>query len=375
MSWETFIREKMSLGDHAVRFANLYATDLGGLGCDAVSARFGFGNGPGFAGMGGYGFYEENGILKYGYGTLHRYPDGSHTIARHLLKRILPEAVPGPDTMEGVFSSRIQYDQFDRPEHRVRVRLRSAAVRVEHVGDPSSKQVAVHYVSPEGRVSRVTARSVVVAAWAAAVKHIVPELSAEQKKALEDYRYCSEIYINVALRNWKPIAKIGAFEMFMPDGYCTWMHVNDPLHVGEYKPEFHPDKPTLLNMYKYIHEMGLDPEEQMVLGRTELETKTFEDHEREIRTALNHVLGPWGFNAAEDIVAITVNRWGHGYVYANSYQGISKFENPARDYPQVEGRASLGRISFAGADAAGNPWTQATFVQAHRAAMEQLELS
>ena len=376
MSWETFIREKMGLGDHAVRFANLYATDLGGLGCDAVSARFGFGNGPGFAGMGGDGFFEKDGILQYGYGTLYRYPDGSHTIARQLLKRILPEAVPGHDSMEGAFNSRIQYDQFDRPEKPVRLRLRSTVVRVEHVGESSkAKRVAVHYLGPDGRVSRVTAKGVVVAAWGMAVKHIVPELPPEQFKALEDYRYCSEIYINVALRNWKPIAEIGAFEMFLPDGYCTWMHVNDPLHVGEYKPDFHPDKPTLLNMYKYIHQPGLDPEEQMVLGRTELETKTFEEHEKDIRSALNHVLGPWGFNAAEDILGLTINRWGHGYVYANSYQGASKFSRRERNYPQVEGRAQLGRISFAGADAAGNPWTQAAFAQAHRAAMEQRELS
>jgi spermidine dehydrogenase len=128
-------------------------------------------------------------------------------------------------------------------------------------------------------------------------------------------------------------------------------------------------------MYKYIHEPGLDPEEQMMLGRTELETKTFEEYERELRSALNHVLGPWGFDAARDILAITFNRWGHGYVYANSYQGALKFSRRERNYPQVEGRARLGRISFTGADAAGNPWTQAAFAQAHLAAMEQRELS
>ena len=75
-------------------------------------------------------------------------------------------------------------------------------------------------------------------------------------------------------------------------------------------------------------------------------------NEREIRTALNHVLGPWGFNASDDILAMTVNRWGHGYVYANSYQGISKFKSQERHYPHAEGRAPFGRISFAGADAA-----------------------
>ncbi len=322
MTWEQFIRETMGLGDHAVRFANLYSTDLVGLGCDAVSALDGFEIGPGFSGMGGPGFVDRNGIPRYGYRPVHRFPDGNHTIARLLLKKILPAAVPTEDTvgdvdtedtvdrMAGVFNSRIRYDQFDRPEHRVRIRLRSLAIRVEQIENGS--RVAVYYTQPDGRVHRVTARGVVVAAWGMAAKHIVPELPVEQKSALEQYRYCSALYINVLLRHWRPIADIGAFEMQWPDGYCTWMHVSDPLLVGAYQPEYHPDKPTVLSMYKYVYKPGLPPGDQMKLGRYEMESKSFEDYEREIRSELNHAFGPWGFDAAKDILAITVNRWGHG---------------------------------------------------------------
>ena len=39
----------------------------------------------------------------------------------------------------------------------------------------------------------------------------------------------------------------------------------------------------------------------------------FETFEREIRGQMQRVLGPGGFDAARDIVAITVNRWPHGY--------------------------------------------------------------
>ena len=58
MSWETFIRSHMKLGSEAVQFANLYAVDLIGLGCDAVSALAGQEVGPGFAGMGGKAFSQ-----------------------------------------------------------------------------------------------------------------------------------------------------------------------------------------------------------------------------------------------------------------------------------------------------------------------------
>lgn len=73
--------------------------------------------------MGGEGFYEAGGILRYGYAPQHRFPDGNHTIARHLLKAILPLAAPGPPTLEGIFNSRIDYAALDLPKNRARVRL------------------------------------------------------------------------------------------------------------------------------------------------------------------------------------------------------------------------------------------------------------
>ena len=78
------------------------------------------------------------------------------------------------------------------------------------------------------------------------------------------------------------------------------------------------------------------------------------------------MLGPWGFNPAEDIKAITVNRWGHGYIV---------FPHPDVDSPhRIRGQKRIGRISFAGADASGAPWTQGAFREAHRAVHELLAL-
>lgn len=369
MSWEKFIREVMGMGDHAVRFANIHATDLVGLGCDAVSALEGYNIGPGFFGMGGEGFYENNGVLRYGYEPTTRYPDGNHTIARHLLKAILPEAVPGENTMEGVFNSVVDYAAFDRELNNVRLRLRSMAVRIVHEGPEEAKRVVVHYTQPDGRVYRVRARGAIMAGWGMVAKHIIPELPQEQVQALDQYRYTSAIYINVLLRHWRPMAELGLFDMYLPGGYCAWMNISDPLHVGTYRPEYHPDKPILLNMYKYLYSPGYDAVEQMIMGRLELENKPFEEFEREIRTELNFMFGPWGFNAADDILAITVNRWGHGY---NFFKGPAPYASEKHP-PYLKGRERLGRISFAGADAGGSPWTQLALQQGMRAAKEQLE--
>jgi len=364
MSWERFVREKMGLGDDAVRFVDLYSTDLIGLGCDAASALEGYAIGPGFFGMGGEGFYEEGGMLKYAYQPVNRYPDGNHTVARQLLKGILPGAISGENTMEGVFNGEPRDAELDRGENRVRLRLSSMVTKIRQEGET----VGVEYVQGDGKARRVRARHVIMTGWGSVAKHIVPDLPEEQRRALEEYRYSSALYINVLLKHWRPIADIGAFEMYWPEGYCTWMHVSDPLSVGVYRPEYHPDKPTILSMYKYIHQRGLEPREQMQLGRYEMEKKTFEEYEREIRTELNHVLGSHGFDAARDIAGITVNRWGHGYNYFKEPGPREKLESP----PYRAGRQKLGRISFAGADAGGTPWTQAALVQAFRAVHEQL---
>ena len=364
MTWESYIRDKMGLSDTAVHFSDIYATDLGGLGCDALPATHGYSNGPGFFGVGGEGFHDDEGMLRYSYDPIYRFPDGNRSVARQLVKKILPDAITGEDSMEGVFNGEVLYDRLDTADSDVRLRLRSTVVRVEHIDGGS--RVAVHYATPDGEIRRVTGKNVIVNAWGTVAKHIVPELSEDQREALEGYNHCSALYINVLLDQWKPIADAGAFEMYTPGRYQTWMHVLDPLHVGAYQPEHRPDKPTVLSMFKYLRKPGLSIEEQLKLNRYELETKSFEELEREIRTELEHVLGPWGFNPAEDIKAITVNRWGHGYIV---------FPHPDVDSPhRLRGQKRIGRISFAGADASGSAWTQGAFREAHRAVHEQLAL-
>jgi spermidine dehydrogenase len=102
----------------------------------------------------------------------------------------------------------------------------------------------------------------------------------------------------------------------------------------------------------------------MVLTRTEMEATPFATYERRVREELTRLFGPWGFRAADDIAAITVNRWAHGYTFS-SLPGERKSSRKT-------GHAKLGRISFAGADMAGDPWTQSAISEAHRAAMEQM---
>ena len=55
--------------------------------------------------------------------------------------------------------------------------------------------------------------------------------------------------------------------------------------------------------------------------------------------------------------------------------GYIVFPHPDVDSPhRIRGQKRIGRISFAGADASGAPWTQGAFREAHRAVHELLAL-
>ena len=107
-----------------------------------------------------------------------------------------------------------------------------------------------------------------------------------------------------------------------------------------------------------IHEQ-LRQSRQVMLGLT------FEDYEREVRTVLDGMLGPAGFSPANDILAITVNRWPH--VYAYGYLDLWDPEWEAGQARHEIARQPVGNIVIANSDAAASANTQSAIEEAIRA--------
>jgi len=74
-------------------------------------------------------------------------------------------------------------------------------------------------------------------------------------------------------------------------------------------------------------------------------------------------------------VAITVNRWPHGYAYSyNSlYDPLEWVFSSSSDRPNVKARQPFGLISIANSDAAASSHTDAAILEAHRAVIEVLD--
>ncbi|HET7441436.1 MAG TPA: hypothetical protein VFJ47_09050 [Terriglobales bacterium] len=94
----------------------------------------------------------------------------------------------------------------------------------------------------------------------------------------------------------------------------------------------------------------------------------FATFERNIREQLARVLGGGGFDAARDIVAITVNRWRHGYAY--EYNPLWDPDWAPGQAPCEIARQPFGRITIANSDAAAAAYTDQAIDQAYRAVGE-----
>jgi spermidine dehydrogenase len=95
---------------------------------------------------------------------------------------------------------------------------------------------------------------------------------------------------------------------------------------------------------------------------------TFEGFEVKIRQQLARMLAPGGFDPAQDIVGITVNRWPYGYAY--TYDTLADPDVPQEERPHVIGRQRFGRVTVANSDAGAAAFTNQAIDEANRAAEE-----
>ncbi len=351
------------------------AKGLFGLGIDAVPAQDAWGLGfPGFQGMGlpptaGPGTNLD--AVPYDHEPYYfHFPDGNATLARLLVRRLVPAAIPG-GTAEDVVTARADYGRLDDTGAAVRLRLESTVVRVRHVGEPSqAREVELAYVRG-GRLETVRARRVVLACWNAVIPHIVPELPADQREALAFAVKVPIVYTSVLLRDWKAFARAGAYEIECPGSYWTEVNLNAPVRWGACEPSRRPEDPIVLHLMRAPGQPGLPARQQHAAGRTELLATPFVVFERKIRDQLARALGPSGFDPARDVAAITVNRWPHGYAYQyNSLFDGFWLENGVT--PCARARRPFGLLAIANTDAAAYAYTDAAIDQAFRAVEEIL---
>ena len=351
---------------------------LFGVGIDAVPAQDAFGFGyPGFDAMGldetpGPGQNFDSIRSKEAERYYFHFPDGNASVARLLARRLVPAALAG-STMDDVVTARADYTRLDALGAPVRIRLSSSVMRVQHIGpEGDGRRVEVAYLRNGTRtLETVRARSVILACWHSSIPYLCPELPAAQKTALAYAIKVPLVYTNVFIRSWKAFQKLGVQRISTPGMWHTSVGLDFPVSLGGYKCQTDPAEPIVLHLSKAACRPGLPARDQHRAGRAELLTTSFETIERSIRDQLGRTLGDGGFDPASDILAITVNRWPHGYAY--QYNSLADdFWLTGGEQPCVVARQRFGRIAIANSDAGAYAYTDCAIDHGHRAAQELL---
>ena len=315
---------------------------------------------PGFDGLG----LDEHEAFKEGSFLFH-FPDGNASIARLLVNRLVPAALPGKHGMLTIVQAPMDYERLDEANAPTRIRLRSTIVRVDH--HPREHDARITY-RRDGVLRQVRGRNCILACYNALIPHLVPNLPARQKEALQYPVKVPMMYNNVLIRNWTAFQKLGVASISAPGMYHTSTSIDSASTIGGYKAVTVPEEPVVLHLVRNPNKPGLPRKEQNRIGQQELLSTTFEQFEREIRRQLGRMLAGGGFDPATDIAAITVNRWPYGYAY--TYDSLSDPDVPPEERPHVLGRQRFGSVAIANSDAGAAAFTNQAIDEAHRAVQE-----
>ena len=304
-------------------------------------------------------------------GTDQMFPGGNTTIARLMLKSLIPAAIAGPHSVEGVTRNNVEMFALDVPASQARIRLSSTVLSVEHDGEPSkANSLTVAYLK-NGRVYRLNARSAVMAGGSWTTKHIVKGLPEAHRAAYAQFYRSPCMMANVALRNWRFLYRLGMSGCRWFEGIGDYTEVRKLAITGTGDPTISPDAPIVLTLKVLYSYPGLSTEAQGHRGRAEMLGTTFADYERRIREQFTTMFASAGFDAQRDIAGIILNRWGHAYL---SPQPGFFFGEDGQPAPRETLRnAPFGRIAFANTDLAGAMDHRYSILEAQRAVGQLLD--
>jgi spermidine dehydrogenase len=371
-SYKEFLLKDVKVDPGVILYFQSSTHSLYGVGIEAVPAgdlaglRY-----PGFGGM------DLSGPPGPGIGLevtrqdnepyIYHFPDGNASIARLLVRALVPGAAPGT-TMEDIVLAKMDYARLDGESSPVRIRLNSTVVNVRNAGDPElAREVTVTYVR-DGQARSVRGATCVLACWNMIIPYLCPEMSSKQKEALAYGVKIPLVYTNVQLRNRTAFEKLTLSGAMCPSSYFSEVQLDFPVSMGGYQYPGKAEDPCVIHMQHVPCSPGLPAREQQRAGRTQLFTTKFETFERNMRDQLGRMLGSGGFDPARDIQGITVNRWPHGYAY--EYNSLFDPEWPAGQAPHEIGRQPFGRIHIANSDAGAFAYTNEAIDQAWRAVRE-----
>ncbi|NWD83533.1 NAD(P)/FAD-dependent oxidoreductase [Pseudomonas reactans] len=362
-SYRDFLLKNVGLSEGAVKYFQSRTNDFMALSIDAVAAADAYSVGfPGFTGM-NLAPISEEAAAEMEEPYIYHFPDGNASVARLLVRSLIPGVAPG-HTMDDIVLAAFDYAKLDQPKAAVRLRLNSTAVSVRNVGN----SVHIGY-SRGGQLAQVRGKRCILACYNMMIPYLLKDLPATQAQALSQNVKYPLVYTKVVIRNWQSFQKLGVHEIYAATQPYSRIKLDYPVSMGGYDHPRDPTQPIGLHMV-YVPtspNSGMNARDQARAGRGKLYGQTFEHLEAQLRDQLQRMLGPGGFNHETDILAITVNRWSHGYAsFSNSL-----FDDADQSEAWMNlAKKPVGHVSIANSDAAWSAYAHAAIDEAYRAVGE-----
>ena len=331
-SYFDYLKNNLGVDDPGVlRMARPSALDWGNTGADLMSIETA-------KSCGAMGFVPKA-IYNKEDPYIYHFPDGNASVARAIVKKMVPDVAEG-NSAEELVLSKFKYAELDKSDNAVRIRLNSTVVNVQHNGDPKdSREVFVEYIN-DNKLYQLKGKYVVMACYNMMIPHIVQGLPEEQEAALRLQSKCPLIYTTVGLRNWKAIKEMEIGMAMSPGNMHQALFMDFPVSIGGYEYTKTPNDPCVIQMVScpYGETIGAPALEQYREARHKMLSLEFKDYEDEIRAHLGGMLPKELFDFDRDVESITVNRWAHGYTVNGPGDSVEK------------GRQPFGRITIANSD-------------------------
>ncbi|PJK34441.1 spermidine dehydrogenase [Pseudomonas sp. S10E 269] len=362
-SYRDFLLKNVGLSEGAVKYFQSRTNDFMALSIDAVASSDAYNVGfPGFAGL-NLAPISEEAAAEMEEPYIYHFPDGNASVARLLVRSLIPGVAPG-HTMDDIVLASFDYAKLDQPKAAVRLRLNSTAVSVRNVGDG----VHIGY-SRGGQLAQVSGKRCILACYNMMIPYLLKDVPAPQAHALSQNVKYPLVYTKVVIRNWQSFQKLGVHEIYAATLPYSRIKLDYPVSMGGYDHPRDPTQPIGLHMV-YVPtspNSGMNARDQARAGRGKLYGQTFEQLEAQLRDQLQRMLGPGGFEHERDILAITVNRWSHGYAsFSNSL-----FDKADESEALMKlAKKPVGHVSIANSDAAWSAYAHAAIDEAYRAVGE-----
>src|SRR5207253_7574356 len=147
ISYADFLTKHCGALSESLPFFQKYSHDLFAVGIEAISAYACYSNAD------DYGSFTYAGFDGLGLDVLEKeepyifhFPDGNATVARLLVRELIPGSIPG-SSAEDIVTAKADYSKLDADGNAVRIRLGSTAVNAkQNRGSAATRNVSVAYV-------------------------------------------------------------------------------------------------------------------------------------------------------------------------------------------------------------------------------------